>query len=106
MTASDAIGTTLILIGQLRTYDPVILQSATGYPLRFLSSLVWTLLREEAWLDPFNFEELADLASRGDDVALDGVVGWLLEQIWDQDSRDLLDLEVEWCECTGLPVGS
>jgi hypothetical protein len=45
LTASGAIAKTLLVLAQLQTYDPVILQCATAYPLRFLSSLIWTLLR-------------------------------------------------------------
>jgi hypothetical protein len=32
LTASDAIAKTLLVLAQLQTYDPVILQCATGYP--------------------------------------------------------------------------
>jgi hypothetical protein len=108
LTASDAIAKTLLVLAQLQTYDPVILQCATGYPLRFLSSLIWTLLRNEEWLSPFNYLELVGLASGRpqDDARLDNLTEWLLEQIWEQDSRDQVDLEHEWYECTGVPVGS
>jgi hypothetical protein len=59
-------------------------------------------------LSPFNYLELVGLASGHpqDDAALDELIEWLLEQIWDQDSRDIVDLEHEWYECTGVPVGS
>jgi hypothetical protein len=108
LTASGAIAKTLLVLAQLQTYDPVILRCATGYPLRFLSSLIWTLLRNEEWLSPFNYLELVGLASGRpqDDARLDNFVEWLLEQIWEQDSRDIVDLEQEWYECTGVPVGS
>jgi hypothetical protein len=48
-SAHRATGRCLLVIAQLETHDPLILRRATGYPLPFLTSLVYLLLNSRRW---------------------------------------------------------
>jgi hypothetical protein len=48
-SADRAIGRCLLVIAQLETHDPLVLRRATGYPLPFLTALVYVLLNNEQW---------------------------------------------------------
>jgi hypothetical protein len=47
--ARRATGRCLLVIAQLETHDPLVLRRATGYPLPFLTSLVYLLLSSSKW---------------------------------------------------------
>jgi hypothetical protein len=74
--ASLAIMKCMLAIVQLRTHDPVVVQRMTGYPLRFISALVWNLLQNERWMCGAAYLELGWLTTAGPDgdEMLDG---WL-----------------------------
>jgi hypothetical protein len=74
--ASLAIMKCMLAIVQLRTHNPVVVQRMTGYPLRFISALVWNLLQNERWMCGAAYLELGWLTTAGPDgdEMLDG---WL-----------------------------
>jgi hypothetical protein len=47
--AHRATGRCLLVIAQLETHDPLVLRRATGYPLPFMTSLVYLLLNSKKW---------------------------------------------------------
>ena len=49
-SARRAIGRCLLVIAQLNTHDPLVLRRATGYPLPFVTSLVYCLLNNKLWM--------------------------------------------------------
>jgi hypothetical protein len=95
----------MLAIAQLRTHDPVVLQRMSGYPLRFISSLVWILLQNERWMFEGAYLELSYVAAVGDENALDSRLYSMLEGVWADECQTLIDLQAEWERCTGIPVG-
>jgi hypothetical protein len=79
--ASLAIIKCMLAIAQLRTHDPVVLQRISGYPLRFITSLVWILLQNERWMFEGAYLELSYLAAVGDEKALDSRLYSMLEGV-------------------------
>jgi hypothetical protein len=96
----------MLAIAQLQTHDPIVLQRHIGYPLRFLSSLIWNLTQNESWLSEQGYLDLIQAVSLARDKELDDLLFWLLEKIVTHSSQRVVDLEEEWYECTGVPVGA
>jgi hypothetical protein len=105
--ASLAIMKCMLAIVQLRTHDPVVVQRMTGYPLRFISALVWNLLQNERWMCGGAYLELGWLTTAGPDgdEMLDGWLWSMLEGVWMHPCGRVIDLEAEWEHCTGVPIG-
>ena len=103
--APEALHNLLILIARFNTYDPIELQKRSGYPLGWVASAVWVLLRVQTWTH-FGHAELSTLlaAEHPDQSAIDACIGWEAEQLWEHDSRNQVDLEVEWYRHTGIPI--
>jgi hypothetical protein len=104
--AGMAIVKCLLAIAQLQTHDPIVLRRQTGYPLRFLGCLVWNLTRSESWLSEQGYLDLIHEVSLGRDKELDKLLFWLLEEIVMHSGQGTADLEIEWYQCTGVPIGS
>jgi hypothetical protein len=105
--ASLAIMQSMLAIAQLRTHDPVVIQRMIGYPLRFISSLVWILLQNERWMFGGGYLELSYLAAMGasEEKVLDSRLYSFLEGVCSDDCQTIINLQIEWERCTGVPIG-
>jgi hypothetical protein len=100
-----AIGRCLIIIAQLETHDPLILRRATGYPLPFLSSLVWLLLKNGKWTGWGGYWEVINCIEEFplfQSSFVDNVL-MLVEELYNDPHRKIVDPFEEYVRCI-LPI--
>ena len=106
--ASVGILACLTAIASSSKKDPEYLAAVTNCDPLFIVALQWALSVNHVWQGRTGEVELAELIAEAfeDDTQVHEHLDYLLEWIWNDPSRDLLDLEKVWELCTGVPVGS
>ena len=98
----------LIAIASSSKKDVEYLAAVTNCDPLFIVALQWVLSVNRVWQGRTGQVELAELIAEAgeDDTQVHEHLDYLLEWIWRDPSRDLLDLEEVWELCTTVPVGS
>jgi len=92
-SARRAIGRCLLVIAQLETHDPLVLRRATGYPLPFLTSLVYLLLVSKKWTSfggCIELQHCVDEFPRSWDASLERLLN-IVEDLYADPARKTVD---------------
>ena len=97
----------MLAIGQQQTHCPIVISRVTGFPLRFVASVVWLLLRNSDWMDydsgyTWLFEVIKEGNSRYDEI--DAAVYSWYESVLHHSCSELVSLPAEWAKCNGIPT--
>ncbi len=90
-------------IGLLQSHDASLIHRATGFPLGFVSRVIFELLRSPRWHSDEGFVDLVRLAQDSDAKQIDYALGELLSSKLFGDGV-YSELEKEWYRLMGVTI--
>jgi hypothetical protein len=99
----QAFAVLLAHIAAMRSHDVARLHRTSGFPLKFVSLLVFELLRSPLWLSSEGYADLVHIIESGHGVtAFDSVLGEMINRLFVHETDDTL--EVEWNRAMAVEI--
>jgi hypothetical protein len=84
----------MLVIAQLRSHDPLLIQKATHYPLDFARAVIWFLLGNECWISWQGYVGLlCSLEEYPENTDVLDECQDICDQMWTDPSRRVVDCE-------------
>jgi hypothetical protein len=99
----QAFAVLLAHIASMRSHDVTRVHRTSGFPLKFVSLLIFELLRNPLWLSDEGYADLVNIIENRQGVkAFDGVLGEMINRLFAHETDDAL--EVEWNRAMGVVI--